>query len=65
MSEHLAAYDADDAWDWERLVRELAQTESFELGNLMDNDPLGLRNRRRIWRLIEEARKEDTTKETW
>lgn len=41
-------------WDWEYLVRTLAQVEAFEPGNTMENAPLGLRNRRRIWRILEE-----------
>ena len=50
----------DDAWDWERLVRQLAQTEIFESGNLTESAPLGLRNRRQIWRLVGEARRLDS-----
>lgn len=49
------SYEADDFWDWEMLARQLAQTEIFEDGNLMDQLPWGLLNRRRIWRLIDEA----------
>ena len=42
-------------WDWERLVRALAQKDVFEPGGSMaDGVPLGLRNRRRIWRMIED-----------
>ncbi|KAL8926199.1 MAG: hypothetical protein Q9208_003102 [Pyrenodesmia sp. 3 TL-2023] len=47
-------------WDWELLIRQLAQTEVFEEGNLMSDAPLGLRNRRRIWRCCNEmAPRED------
>ncbi len=49
----------NDGWDWELLVRQLAQVEAFEEGNLMPSMPLGLRNRRRIWRLVDEARPGD------
>jgi hypothetical protein len=42
-------------WDYELLVRQLAQVEFFELVSKSGkNVPLGLRNRRRIWRLVEE-----------
>lgn len=41
----------DIRWNYELLVRQLAQVEYFESG---ENVPLGLRNRRRIWRLVEE-----------
>ncbi|OGM47771.1 hypothetical protein ABOM_003215 [Aspergillus bombycis] len=50
---------AADSWDWERLVRTLAQVEIFEPGHPLEHAPLRLRNRRRIWRLLEEAEKED------
>lgn len=49
-----------DVWDWELLVRMLAQTTIFEPGNAMEDVPLGLRNRRRIWRLLEEMRVGDS-----
>ena len=41
----------DISWNYELLVRQLAQVEYFESGK---NVPPGLRNRRRIWRLVEE-----------
>jgi hypothetical protein len=53
-------FDVDGAWDWEFLVRQLAQVEVFEDGNMMANVQLGLRNRRRIWRLVDEARMGDS-----
>jgi hypothetical protein len=56
-------YDDESAWDWELLVRQLAQVEVFEKGNLMASAPLGLRNRRRIWRLVDEARLDDMYEE--
>ncbi len=49
-------YDANGVWDWELLVRQLAQVEVFQEGNLMANVQLGLRNRRRIWRVLEAVR---------
>ena len=45
----------NDLWDWEQLVRQLAQVEVFEPGNPMSKAPLNLRNRRRIWRILEKA----------
>jgi hypothetical protein len=45
-----------NAWDWELLVRQLTETDIFEPGKLMDHALLGLRNRRRIWRLVDEAK---------
>lgn len=41
-------------WDWELLVRKLAQTNIFDDGQPMKNAPNGLRNRRRIWRCCNE-----------
>ncbi|KAB8258127.1 hypothetical protein BDV32DRAFT_160064 [Aspergillus pseudonomiae] len=54
----IRTYEAD-VWDWERLVRTLAQVEIFEPGHPLEHAPLRLRNRRRIWRLLEEAEDED------
>jgi hypothetical protein len=56
-------YEAEDFWDWELLVRTLAQVEVFEPGSLLEHAPLRLRNRRRIWRLLEEA--EDGDIDEW
>ena len=53
--------DYDQSWDWELLVRQLAQPEVFEPGGVMESAPLALRNRRRIWRLLDEARRNDIT----
>jgi hypothetical protein len=53
------AYDANGVWDWELLVRELAQVDIFSDGELMANIQYGLRNRRRIWRLVDVARMND------
>lgn len=41
-------------WDWEKLVRQLAQTTVMCLGGVMDDAPLGIRNRRRIWMMLNE-----------
>ncbi|KAG8531131.1 uncharacterized protein KY384_004489 [Bacidia gigantensis] len=42
-----------DGWDWELLAEQLAQTSIHERGKVF-HIPLGLRNRRRIWRLVED-----------
>ncbi|KAE8380574.1 hypothetical protein BDV26DRAFT_279480 [Aspergillus bertholletiae] len=52
-------YGAEGVWNWERLVRTLAQVEVFEPGNPLQHAPLRLRNRRRIWRILEKAKDED------
>ena len=52
----LANADGDREWDWELLARQLAHREAFEPGGPMEGAPPGLRNRRRIWRLVEEMR---------
>ena len=41
-----------DEWNWELLVRQLAQGNLYEPGKVLKDLPLGLRNRRRIWRLV-------------
>ena len=41
-------------WDWELLVRTLAQEKVFEGEASLADAPLGLQNRRRIWCTIEE-----------
>ena len=44
-------------WDWEGLIRTLAQQAVFEKDGPMSNGvPLGLRNRRRIWRIMRELK---------
>lgn len=55
-SEIPSSYLSDSSWDWELLVRELSQIELFENEELRDDTALGLRNRRRIWRIVEETR---------
>ena len=41
-------------WKWEGLVRKLSQTALHKPRMIIDNLPFGLRNRRRIWRIVEE-----------
>ena len=41
-----------DEWNWELLVRQLAQGDIYEPRKVLEDLPLGLRNRRRIWRLV-------------
>lgn len=41
-------------WDWELLIRQLAQPDIYEPGKALPNLPLGVRNRQRIWRLVED-----------
>lgn len=45
--------------DWELLVRQLAQVDIFEPDNHLGDCPAGLRNRQRIWRLLQEMRPGD------
>ena len=59
VSEYMDVHWADNGWDWELLVRELAQSNVFEPGSTMQYAPSGLRNRRRIWRVLEEMRVDD------
>ncbi|KAI1367758.1 hypothetical protein F5Y08DRAFT_41351 [Xylaria arbuscula] len=46
------------SWDWETLVRKLSQVNCHESSNTTLSLPLGLKNCRRIWRCLEEARVE-------
>ena len=41
-------------WNWELLVRQLAQSRIREPGNGLHGLAPGLRNRRRIWQLVED-----------
>ena len=41
-------------WNWELLVRQLSQVEIHESRAVLEDFPIGLRNRRRIWRLVED-----------
>lgn len=42
--------------DWEVFCRELTQVDIFEPGHPLEHAPLELRNRRRIWSSVEDAR---------
>ena len=46
-------------WNWELLVRQLSLKKIHEPDDRSIKLPLQLRNRRRIWRLFEEARVHD------
>ncbi|KIN00562.1 hypothetical protein OIDMADRAFT_145999 [Oidiodendron maius Zn] len=46
-------------WNWELLARQLSQVEIHEPHDTTLKLPLGLRNRRRIWRILEEGRVDD------
>ena len=41
-------------WNWELFVRQLAQVNLHEPRAVLEDLPMGLRNRRRIWRLVED-----------
>lgn len=43
-------------WDWRLLMHQLAQVCIHEPGDTSMQLPLQLRNRRRIWRILEQAR---------
>lgn len=46
-------------FDYELLVRQLSQPEMFDKGHSLHTLPSRLRNRRRIWRLLEDMRAGD------
>lgn len=46
-------------WNWELLVRQLARKKIHEPHDRSIKLPLQLRNRRRIWQLLEEGRVHD------
>ena len=50
-------------WNWELLVRKLSIKTIHEPDDKSIDLPLQLRNRRRIWRLLEEARIHDVAGE--
>ena len=50
-----ASKPAGKEWDWELLARQLAQVDICEPGKVLPNLPLGLRNRRRMWRLADDV----------
>ena len=49
-----ATRGSTEPWDWELLVRTLAQEKVFEVEASLADAPLGLQNRRRIWSTVEE-----------
>ena len=53
--EHFSQVPFATGGDWESLARLLAQVEVYEPFGLLEGLPLGLKNRRRIWRLVEDA----------
>lgn len=50
-------------WDWEMLFRQLSQVTAFEPGNPLEDVNQGLRNRRRIWRIVEDMRTDEFSME--
>ena len=47
-------------WNWEMLVRQLAQRDLREPKAVLEDLPMGFRNRIRIWRLVEDILSEDS-----
>lgn len=43
---------AGDEWNWELLMRQLAQDNLQEPRKVLEDLPFALKNRRRIWRLV-------------
>lgn len=54
VSRKEASLYAGQEWNWELLVRQLAQTDVYKPKTILEDLPLGLRNRRRIWTLVED-----------
>ena len=50
-------------WNWEMLVRQLAQRDLGEPNAVLGDLPMGFRNRVRIWRLIEDILSEEVPNE--
>lgn len=46
-------------WNWELLVRQLAQVNLHEPKAILVDLPMGLRNRRRIWRILADMLSEE------
>lgn len=46
-------------WDWELLVRQLSQFSIHKPDDTLLKISLSLRNRRRVWQILKEARKDD------
>lgn len=51
--------DSEQAWNWELLARKLSATDLYNPEDTALQIPLALRNRRRIWHVIEVARIND------
>lgn len=49
-----ASKPPEQEWNWELLVRQLAQFDLREPRAILQNLPMGLTNRRRIWGLVED-----------
>lgn len=49
-----ASKPPEQEWNWELLVRQLAQVNIHEPGAVLEGLPMGLRNRRRIWRIVKD-----------
>ena len=54
VSDKEASKPHDQEWNWELLVRQLAQVNLHEPKAVLVDVPMGLRNRRRIWRIVED-----------
>lgn len=55
----IRAKQTSGRWDWKSLLRSLSQPDIHMPSNESLHIPLSLRNRRRIWRILEEARVND------
>ena len=55
----IRAKQTSGRWDWESLLRSLSQPDLHMPSNESLHIPLSLRNRQRIWRILEEARVND------
>ena len=54
ISDKEASKPHDREWNWELLGRQLAQVNLHEPKAILVDIPMGLRNRRRIWRIVED-----------
>ena len=54
VSDKEASKPHDQEWNWELLIRQLAQVNLHEPKAVLVDLPMGLRNRRRIWRIVED-----------
>lgn len=46
-------------WNWKQLIRQLAQVDLHEPKAVFEDLPMGLRNRRRIWRIVDDMLSQD------